>query len=67
MEREPVGNRWIRRQSPREVGLNDLGVVRGRGGQVLGLEQAGIDQLGLVELDETSCEALLFNRPSCGS
>ena len=44
------------------MGPLPLNFVREPGGQALGLELAGFDHVGLVELDKRACETLRLNR-----
>jgi DNA (cytosine-5)-methyltransferase 1 len=43
--------------------ISTLELCAGAGGQALGLEGAGIEHVGLVEIDPNCCKTLKFNRP----
>jgi len=43
--------------------LSTLELCAGAGGEALGLEKAGIDHAGLLEIDKHACNTLKLNRP----
>jgi DNA (cytosine-5)-methyltransferase 1 len=48
---------------PKVSELTALEVCAGAGGQSLGLECAGIQHVGLIEIDKNACDTLRLNRP----
>lgn len=44
--------------------ISTLELCAGAGGQAIGLEKAGVEHVGLVEIDANCCKTLRFNRPN---
>ena len=64
---ELTESRWntsSRQSAEIATNITTLELCAGGGGQALGLEWAGIDHAGLVEIDPRACETLRMNRPA---